>query len=194
MTCRGVKGGILTSAYMSRSILFAILFFISELWFAQTTDERSRVHLWLAYLYCTMRSYLRWFCIVQHMIIHCIMAGTGQSVQRLATFMKVREWNTSGVEIFRRLMPRTPLYSKLGYKVSCLGIKRPGRVVDQSSSHSAEVKERVEVYLYSPSGHLWPVVLWTATMNWKYCSINYARINSFFLFVGSIYWWCSCKG
>jgi hypothetical protein len=40
------------------------------------------------------------------------------------------------------------------------GVKRPGRGVDHPSS-SAEVKERVELYLYSPSGPLWPVLGWT---------------------------------
>jgi hypothetical protein len=38
------------------------------------------------------------------------------------------------------------------------GVKRPGRGVDHSIC-SAEVKERVELYLYSPSGSSWPVVV-----------------------------------
>jgi len=32
------------------------------------------------------------------------------------------------------------------------GIKRPERGVDHPPTSSAEVKERVEIYLYSPSG------------------------------------------
>jgi len=32
------------------------------------------------------------------------------------------------------------------------GVKRPGRDVDHSTLSSAEVKKRVELYLYSPSG------------------------------------------
>jgi hypothetical protein len=32
------------------------------------------------------------------------------------------------------------------------GVKRPGRGVDHPPPSSAEVKERVELYLYSPSG------------------------------------------
>jgi len=32
------------------------------------------------------------------------------------------------------------------------GVKRPGRVVDHPPQSSAEVKERVELWLYSPSG------------------------------------------
>jgi len=38
------------------------------------------------------------------------------------------------------------------------GVKRPGRVVDHPPPSSAKVKERVKVYLYSPSGPSWPVL------------------------------------
>jgi hypothetical protein len=41
---------------------------------------------------------------------------------------------------------------------SFLGVKRPGRGIDHPPPSSAEVKERVELYLYSPSGPSWPVV------------------------------------
>jgi hypothetical protein len=39
------------------------------------------------------------------------------------------------------------------------GVKRPWRGVDHPPPSSAVVKERVELYLYSPSGPSWPV-LW----------------------------------
>jgi hypothetical protein len=39
-------------------------------------------------------------------------------------------------------------------------LKRPGRGVDHPFSSSAEVKERVELYLYSLSGPSWPVIGW----------------------------------
>jgi hypothetical protein len=38
------------------------------------------------------------------------------------------------------------------------GVKRPGRGVVHPPTSSAEVKERVELYLYSPSGPSWPVL------------------------------------
>ena len=38
-----------------------------------------------------------------------------------------------------------------GYRVSFPCAKRPGRGVDHPPRSSAEVKERVDVYLYSPS-------------------------------------------
>ena len=38
------------------------------------------------------------------------------------------------------------------------GVKRPGRGVDHTPPPCAEVKERVELYLYSPSRPSWPVM------------------------------------
>jgi len=38
------------------------------------------------------------------------------------------------------------------------GVKRPGRGVDHPLPSSAEVEERVEIYIYSPSGPPWPVL------------------------------------
>jgi hypothetical protein len=40
------------------------------------------------------------------------------------------------------------------------GVKRPGRGVDHPPPSIAEVKERVELYLYSPFGPSWPVLGW----------------------------------
>ena len=41
------------------------------------------------------------------------------------------------------------------------GVNRPGRGVDHPPLLSAEVKGRVELDLYSPLGHSWPVLGWT---------------------------------
>ena len=41
---------------------------------------------------------------------------------------------------------------------SFTGIKRPERSVDHPTPSSAQIKERVELYLYSPSGPSWPVL------------------------------------
>jgi hypothetical protein len=69
--------------------------------------------------------------------------------------------NPGGAEIFRTRPdrpwgPPSLLYD--GYRVSCAGVKRPGRGVNHPPPSSAEVKERVELYLYSPSGPSWPVL------------------------------------
>ena len=40
------------------------------------------------------------------------------------------------------------------------GLKRPGCGVDHPPPSSAEVNERVELYLYSTSGPSWPVIGW----------------------------------
>jgi hypothetical protein len=51
------------------------------------------------------------------------------------------------------------------YPASCtmgtVGVKRPGRGVDRPPPSNAEVKERVELYLYFPSGPSWPFLGWT---------------------------------
>ena len=41
---------------------------------------------------------------------------------------------------------------------SVLGVKRPRHDVDHTPPSSAEVKERVELYLCSPYGFLWPLL------------------------------------
>jgi hypothetical protein len=55
--------------------------------------------------------------------------------------------------------PPSLLYN--GYRVSFPGIKRPRRGTDHPPPPSAEVKERVEPYLYSTSGPSWPDIGWT---------------------------------
>jgi hypothetical protein len=44
---------------------------------------------------------------------------------------------------------------------SFLGVKRPRCGADHPLLSSAEVKDRAELYLYSPSGPSWPVLGWT---------------------------------
>jgi len=44
-----------------------------------------------------------------------------------------------------------------GYRFFPGGKVRPGRDADPSPLSSAEVKNRVELYLYSPIGPLWPM-------------------------------------
>ena len=75
--------------------------------------------------------------------------------------------NPVGGEIFRS-RPDSPwdqpslVYN--GYRVSFPGGKRPGRGVDHPPASSAEVKERVDLYFYSPSGPSWPVIGWTVSL------------------------------
>ena len=50
-----------------------------------------------------------------------------------------------------------PASYKMG-TVSFPGAIQPGRGVNHAPTSSAEVKERIELYLYSPSGPSWPVL------------------------------------
>jgi hypothetical protein len=88
-------------------------------------------------------------------------AGIAQSVQRLATGWRVRGSNPGGGEIFRTRPdppwdPHNLLYN--GYRVSFPVVKRWGRGVDHPPPSNTEVKKRVQLYLYSPSGPSWPVL------------------------------------
>ena len=91
-------------------------------------------------------------------IIRCntdMWAGITQSLYGLAMGWKVRGLNPGGGEIFhtrphRRWGLPSVLYS--GYRVSLPGVNQPGSGVNHPLRSSAEVKERVDLYLYSPSG------------------------------------------
>jgi hypothetical protein len=86
-------------------------------------------------------------------------------------------WHRSrwgGSEIFRTCpdRPRGPpslLHS--AYRVSFLGLKRPERGINRQPPSSAEVKERVELYAYSPSGLSWAVLGCEGNTNCRKCGM-----------------------
>jgi hypothetical protein len=95
--------------------------------------------------------------------------GLAYRFQRLATGWTVRRSDSGREEMFRtrQLRPWCPpslLYRQLGLFP---GVKRPERGVDHPLPSSAEVKERVELYLYSAS----PVAGWIFTFLLTYIYI-----------------------
>ena len=73
------------------------------------------------------------------------------------------------------------------------GVKRPGRGVGHPPPSSADVKERIELYLYSTSGPSWAVLGWTLlycrvtlqsvrdmeTLNFECCVFCYRTLKCF---------------
>ena len=99
--------------------------------------------------------------VLHYLPYHAIKVGRDSSVS-IATRYGLTVWGSNprgGGEIFRNRPdrpwgPTSLLYNR--YR-SFLRVKRSGRRVDHPPTSSAEVKERVELYLYSPSWFLWPV-------------------------------------
>ena len=87
-------------------------------------------------------------------IIYCYeLDGPGMETRRGARFsssVQTGPWNH-------------PFSCKLGSGYLSSGAKRPGCGVNHLLLSSAEVKERVEPYLYFPSGFSWPVLRVTLT-------------------------------
>jgi len=71
----------------------------------------------------------------------------------------VQKLNPSRREIFHTCSekPWGPFSLLMGTR-SFPGVKQPGQAADHLPPSSAKVKERVQLYLYSPSGPLWPVL------------------------------------
>jgi hypothetical protein len=85
-------------------------------------------------------------------------AGIAQSVQRLAKGWTVRGSSPGGGGARFSALRLTQPHIRTMVTVSFPGVKRTGRGVNHRPPSSAEVKERVELYLYSPSGPSWSVV------------------------------------
>ena len=93
-----------------------------------------------------------------------VWAAIAQSVLRLVKGWTVRGSNPTGGGVIFRTLPDRPwgppshLYD--GCRVSQTGVKRPGCAVNHTPP-SAEVEEKVELYLHYPSGPAWLVLVWT---------------------------------
>jgi len=86
-----------------------------------------------------------------------LRAGIAQSVQQLATGWKVRGSNPGGGEIFSNCPDQPwgpPSLLHNTYQVFP-GIMQSESGIGHPSASTAQVKERVQLYLYSPSGPSW---------------------------------------
>jgi hypothetical protein len=87
-----------------------------------------------------------------------LWAGLAQAVYRLAKGWTIRGSYLGGDEIFRNrsTVPGAHPASYMGTG-SFLWVKRPGRGVNYPQPYSAEVEERVGLYINATSGPSWYV-------------------------------------
>jgi hypothetical protein len=75
------------------------------------------------------------------------------------------------------------------------GVKRPGRDFDHPPTSSADIKERVELYIYSTSGSVFPVLGWNWILLLKYSTtlLKTWKISCPGGFYAVIWWiWSPC--
>jgi hypothetical protein len=89
-------------------------------------------------------------------VLPYIWSGIAQSVNRFATCWTVRG-SIPGVSEFFCTCPSHPVSYAMFTGSLSRGARRQRRDFDHPPPSSAEVKERVELYFYSPSGPSWPV-------------------------------------
>ena len=101
---------------------------------------------------------------IYHLVLISYNANQCVHVTAMQTYLcysitdrTVRGSNSGGVEIFRT-RPGAHSASYTTGTGSFPGVKRPGRGVNHPPPYNAEVEERVELYFYSPSGPIWPVL------------------------------------
>jgi len=103
-----------------------------------------------------------------------------QSILLLATGWTVRESNPGGGRFFLHASRPALVTIQRSYTMgtgSFPGVKRPGCDVNHPTPSSAEVKERVELYLYSPLGPSLPVPRGNFTVTFTF---NLRRIHTYF--------------
>ena len=119
--------------------------------------------------------YNYWFCIrisikLENILLECCISTMGRdSSVGIATCYRldglgIESW-WSDTLCTRPGRPWGPTQTPVQWVPGLFpGVKRPGRGLFQSLPSSAEVKERVQLYLYSRSGPSWPVLGWTVRL------------------------------
>ena len=99
-------------------------------------------------------------CLWSNCDIIAACASRHRGELRKESVLPRSELGTCRIQFFSVTVAQNCSVGSTGCEVthSMIVYTSPGHGVDHPPPSSAEVKERVALYLYSPSGHLWPVV------------------------------------
>jgi len=123
--------------------------FIQISYSRHVTLRETKSHFNLSYM--SLEYLLPFVSLTTPKLCYCIPFATGWTV---------RGSDPGGGEILltRPHRPWGPPNPFNWYRISFSGVKRLGRGVDHPPKSSAKVKERVQLYLFSPSGSSWPIL------------------------------------
>jgi hypothetical protein len=143
-------------------ILCTNTFMSANKWF---TESRNTQSIYFRYLVNHVSAFMN---VCMHSILHAapllIRVGRDSSVG-IAT-----GYGLDGSGIESRWGQDFPQPSR-----PALRLTRPGRGVDHQPPYSDEVKERIGLYISSPSGPFWPVLRWTS----RYFTLLYCNLLFF---------------
>jgi len=118
----------------------------------------KKSHNVFQFIYCTL--IIRVYCIFifSQYYVRCRDSSVGIATRYGLDSPGIESWWGAGFYAPVQTGPGTHPASYTMGTGSFPGVKWPGRGVDHPPQSSAEVKERVEKYLYSPSEPSWPVL------------------------------------
>jgi len=129
-----------------------------------------------------------WFWIIWILCYHTFGLGDQDSTASIAT-----RYQQDGPGIFHTCpdQPWGPFSLPYnGYWVSFPGVRQLGGGADQPSLSGAKVTERVEIYLYSPTGSSWQVTGWTLPLTFTFTILCYHNLTLLRVCVAAVSYRC----
>jgi hypothetical protein len=156
----------------SQMITNTFFYFLCLFFVLQTVHfQKTRIHTLISVTVCPRYLCSLWFSDLMEIHYTCRYNVVGIATHYGLDCPEIESRKRHDIPHPSRLALGPIASCKMNYRVCFSGIKLPGRGVDHSHTASADVKERVELYLYSPSRSSWTVPGWTYSYEIILCLI-----------------------